>query len=161
MATITAEPPLHSTDVPASMVLDLPAFASVLSRHLRDGGMSVTTAQAEQYALSLELVEPSSGHALYWTTRAVFVTSHQQLPTFDRVFRDVFGSDFIAGSARSHGDPVQRVLPRALGREARPKKSCAAAADERPFSGPPLAGAVAPVSGRGIGGSLPGTPTMR
>jgi uncharacterized protein with von Willebrand factor type A (vWA) domain len=94
MATITAEPPLHSTEVLASMVLDLPAFASALGRRLRDAGMPVTTAQAEQYALSLNLIKPSSGHALYCTTRAVFVTSHQQLPTFDRAFRDVFGSDF-------------------------------------------------------------------
>jgi uncharacterized protein with von Willebrand factor type A (vWA) domain len=94
MATITAEPPPHRTEVATSMALDLPAFASALGRRLRDAGMPVTTAQAEQYALSLDLIKPSSAHALYWTTRAVFVTSHQQLPAFDRVFRDVFGSDF-------------------------------------------------------------------
>jgi hypothetical protein len=31
------------------------------------------------------------------------VTSHQQLSTFDRVFRDVFGSDVMAGSTRIDG----------------------------------------------------------
>ena len=92
MTTITDELPLHSAEVLPSTMLDLPALATAFSRRLRDAGMPVTTAQAEQYALSLALVKPSSNHALYWTTRAVFVTGQQQLTTFDRVFGDVFSS---------------------------------------------------------------------
>lgn len=78
--------------LPSTRMLDVPAAATAFSRRLRDAGIPVTTADAEQYALSLALVKPSSRHALYWTTRAVFVTSQQQQTTFDRVFGDVFGS---------------------------------------------------------------------
>ena len=38
------------------------------------------------------LTKPVSRRRLYWTTRAVFVTGFIQVPTFDRVFREVFGS---------------------------------------------------------------------
>ena len=92
MTTITEELPLHSTEVLPSTMLDVPALATAFSRRLRDAGLPVTTAHAEQYALSLALVEPSSRDALYWTTRAVFVTGQHQLTTFDRVFDDVFSS---------------------------------------------------------------------
>ena len=54
--------------------------------------MPVTPSQTQQYARSLVLTKPVSRRRLYWTTRAVFVTGFIQLPTFDRVFREVFGS---------------------------------------------------------------------
>lgn len=92
MTTITDELPSPSSQDLLSTMLDVPALATAFSRRLRDAGMPVTTAQAEQYALSLALVKPSSRHALYWTTRAVFVTGQQQLTSFDRVFDDVFSS---------------------------------------------------------------------
>jgi len=94
MATITDELPLQSAELLPSMILDLPAVASAFGRRLRDAGMPVTPAQAEQYAFSLDLIKPRSRHALYCATRAVFVTGQQQLTTFDRVFGDVFGSAF-------------------------------------------------------------------
>jgi uncharacterized protein with von Willebrand factor type A (vWA) domain len=92
MTTMTDELPLQTAEHADSMMLDLPALASVVGRRLRDAGMPVTAVQSEQYALSLDLVKPSSRRALYWTTRAVFVTGARQLATFDRVFGDVFGS---------------------------------------------------------------------
>ena len=92
MTTITDELPLPSSQVLLSTMLDVPALATAFSRRLRDAGMPVTTAQAEQYALSLALVKPSSRRALYWTTRAVFVTGRHQLTTFDRAFDEVFNS---------------------------------------------------------------------
>ena len=91
MATIADELPPQTTDVLAPMMLHLPAVAIAFGRRLRDAGMPVTTAQAEQYALSLDLIKPGSRQTLYCTTRAVFVTGQQQLTTFDRVFDDVFG----------------------------------------------------------------------
>lgn len=77
---------------PALISLDLAAFASALSRRLRDAGVPVTPAQSAQYARSLELVKPASRRGLYCTTRAVFVTGQRQVVTFDRVFADIFGS---------------------------------------------------------------------
>jgi hypothetical protein len=76
----------------ASAPLDLPAVAGAFSRRLHDAGMPVTPSHSEQYARSLALIEPASRDALYWTTRAIFVTGPRQVPTFDRVFRDIFDS---------------------------------------------------------------------
>jgi uncharacterized protein with von Willebrand factor type A (vWA) domain len=72
--------------------LDLPAVVGAFSQRLHDAGMPVTPSQTQQYARSLVLTKPVSRRRLYWTTRAVFVTGFIQLPTFDRVFREVFGS---------------------------------------------------------------------
>jgi uncharacterized protein with von Willebrand factor type A (vWA) domain len=74
------------------LVLDLPAIVGAFSQRLHDAGMPVTPSQTQQYARSLVLTKPVSRRRLYWTTRAVFVTGFIQLPTFDRVFREVFGS---------------------------------------------------------------------
>ncbi len=74
------------------LVLDLPAVVGAFSQRLHDAGMPVTPSQTQQYARSLVLTKPVSRRRLYWTTRAVFVTGFIQLPTFDRVFREVFGS---------------------------------------------------------------------
>jgi uncharacterized protein with von Willebrand factor type A (vWA) domain len=89
MTSLIEDPPPLA---PAHISLDLAAFASALSRRLRDAGVPVTPAQSAQYARSLELVEPASRHGLYCTTRAVFVSGRHQLATFDRVFDDIFGS---------------------------------------------------------------------
>jgi uncharacterized protein with von Willebrand factor type A (vWA) domain len=72
--------------------LDLPAVVGAFSQRLHDAGMPVTPSQTQQYARSLVLTKPVSRRRLYWTTRAVFVTAFIQLPTFERVFREVFGS---------------------------------------------------------------------
>jgi uncharacterized protein with von Willebrand factor type A (vWA) domain len=96
MATITNELPLQTADPQTFLPLDLPVVATAFGRRLRDAGLPVTPAQAEQCVLSLALVKPTSRHALYYTTRAVFVTGPRQLATFDRVFSDVF--DAVARS---------------------------------------------------------------
>ena len=74
------------------LTLDLPAVVGAFSQRLHEAGMPVTPSQTQQYALSLTLTKPVSRRRLYWTTRAIFVTGFIQLPTFDRVFREVFGS---------------------------------------------------------------------
>ena len=93
MATMTHDPSVQTTsgEQPALVALDLPAFASALSRRLRAAGIPVTPAQSAQFARSLDLVRPVSRRGLYWTTRAVFVTGQRQVETFDRVFADIFG----------------------------------------------------------------------
>lgn len=72
--------------------LDLPAVVGAFSQRLHEAGMPVTPSQTQQYARSLALTKPVSRRRLYWATRAVFVTGFIQVPTFDRVFREVFGS---------------------------------------------------------------------
>jgi uncharacterized protein with von Willebrand factor type A (vWA) domain len=74
------------------LVLDLPAVVGAFSQRLHEAGMPVTPSQTQQYARSLGLTKPVSRRRLYWTTRAVFVTGFIQLPIFDRVFREVFGT---------------------------------------------------------------------
>ena len=107
MTSLTADPLLttdrlirdcyHACDGAAGaqlhdIVLDLPALAAAFGRRLREAGMDVTLSQCEQCARSLGLARPASRSALYWTTRAVFVTSSDQAATFDRAFRAVFGA---------------------------------------------------------------------
>gem|GEM_PF-22766 len=72
--------------------LDLPAVVGAFSQRLHEAGMPVTPSQTQQYARSLGLTKPVSRRRLYWATRAIFVTGFIQVPTFDRVFREVFGS---------------------------------------------------------------------
>ena len=74
------------------LTLDLPAVVGAFSQRLHDAGMPVTPSQTQAYAHSLALTKPVSRRRLYWATRAIFVTGFIQVPTFDRVFREVFGS---------------------------------------------------------------------
>jgi uncharacterized protein with von Willebrand factor type A (vWA) domain len=75
-----------------TLVVDLPALVAAFSQRLHVAGLPVTPWQSEQYARSLGLVAPGSWDELYRITRAVFVTGVRQVPAFDGVFRDVFGS---------------------------------------------------------------------
>src|SRR5215213_1136887 len=74
------------------LTLDLPAVVGAFSQRLHAAGMPVTPSQTQQYAHSLALIKPVSRRRLYWATRAIFVTGFIQVPTFDRVFREVFGT---------------------------------------------------------------------
>ena len=88
--------------------LDLPAVVGAFSQRLHEAGMPVTPSQTQQYARSLSLTKPISRRRLYWTTRAVFVTGFIQVPTFDRVFREVFGS---SGSKNEFDDSEVELEP--------------------------------------------------
>lgn len=72
--------------------VDLPGLASAFGQRLHDAGLQVTPTQSEQYAHALALTRPQSRRRLYHATRAVFVTHVQQVPTFNRVFLEVFGA---------------------------------------------------------------------
>ena len=75
-----------------SLDIDLPALASRFGHRLHDADMPVTVSQAELFVRSLQLMQPSSRRELYFATRAIFVTDFEDVPTFDRVFADVFGA---------------------------------------------------------------------
>ncbi|MEA2181087.1 MAG: uncharacterized protein QOD83_3220 [Solirubrobacteraceae bacterium] len=72
--------------------VDLPGLASAFSQRLHDAGVQVTPTQSEQYARALKLTKPESRRRLYSVSKAIFVTGFQQVPAFNRVFFEVFGS---------------------------------------------------------------------
>ena len=71
--------------------LDLPALAGALGRRLHEAGVPTTAERAARFAQALELVRPVSRWRLYWIARAVFVSDHAQLRSFDAVFWSLFG----------------------------------------------------------------------
>ena len=83
--------------------LDLPALATALGQRLRVAGVPVTPERSARFARALTLVAPLKRERLYWTARAVFVSSHSQLPMFDRVFSAVFDPRLEPDADR--GDP--------------------------------------------------------
>ena len=87
---------------------DLAALAAALGRRLRDAGLPVTHERSARFARATALVAPGTRTELYWTARAVFVSSEAQLPTFDRVFAAVFDPRLEPDSER--GDPYSPPL---------------------------------------------------
>jgi uncharacterized protein len=94
--------------------LDVPAVAAAFARRLHDSGVPVTAERAAWFAQALGVVEPVSRRRLYWTARAAFVSDRMQVPAFDAVFRDVFGS----GHAKSE-EPASEATETAPADEAR------------------------------------------
>jgi uncharacterized protein len=88
--------------------LDLPAVATALGQRLRVAGVPVTPERSARFARALTLVAPLKLEVLYWTARAVFVSSHSQVPTFDRVFAAVFDQRLEPDEDR--GDPYSPPL---------------------------------------------------
>jgi uncharacterized protein len=72
--------------------LDLPALAGGFCRRLHDAGLPVTPARAADLTRALALVRPVSRRRLYFTARAVLVADPVEVPVFDAVFAEVFGS---------------------------------------------------------------------
>jgi len=71
--------------------LDVAALAGALGQRLYQAGMSVTPAQSQQYAMSLQLIKPSTRRELYFMTKSIFVTDAAEIATLDRVFAQIFG----------------------------------------------------------------------
>ncbi len=85
-------------------LIDLPAFASALGRAVHDAGVPVTPERSVRLAQALSLAPPVSKSRLYWSARTVFVSGHEQVPTFDRVFAAVF-EGWGDPAAAHRGDP--------------------------------------------------------
>jgi uncharacterized protein with von Willebrand factor type A (vWA) domain len=88
--------------------IDLPAVATALGQRLRAAGVPTTPERASRFAEALALVAPVRRAELYWTARSVFVSSQNQLPTFDRVFAAVFDPALEPDEER--GDPYAPPL---------------------------------------------------
>jgi len=90
------------------MRVDLPGLATAFGHRLRAAGVPTTPERASRFARALALVEPGRRSELYWTARSVFVSSQNQLPTFDRVFAAVFDPALEPDEER--GDPYSPPL---------------------------------------------------
>jgi hypothetical protein len=72
--------------------LDLPALVGAFSQRCHAAGLPVTPERAAHLAAALSLMKPEGRRDLYWLARAVFVTGPLQVPIFDKVFFEIFGS---------------------------------------------------------------------
>jgi uncharacterized protein with von Willebrand factor type A (vWA) domain len=79
--------------------MDLATVVVGFGRALHDAGIPVTPERSERFARALAL---DGAADLYWMARAVFVSSHEQIPTFDAVFRGLVTG--VADPADSRGD---------------------------------------------------------
>jgi uncharacterized protein with von Willebrand factor type A (vWA) domain len=71
--------------------VNLAALAASVGQRLHHADMQVTPHQSVQFARALQMTDLGSRRELYNMTRAVFVTDVEQVPTFDRVFAEIFG----------------------------------------------------------------------
>src|SRR5262245_31641929 len=94
--------------MPELGTIDLPALATRLGQRLRAAGVPTTPERASRFAEAVALVHPVTRSQLYWTARSVFVSSQNQLPTFDRVFAAVFDPALEPDEER--GDPYSPTL---------------------------------------------------
>jgi uncharacterized protein with von Willebrand factor type A (vWA) domain len=67
-------------------------LVTAFGARLREAGVPVTADRSARLTEALALTRPYSRRRLYHTARAVLVSEHAQLKTFDRVFGEVFGS---------------------------------------------------------------------
>ena len=72
--------------------VDLPGLSTAFSQRLHEANVPVTPGQSEQFARALKLTKPVSRRRLYCVAKAIFVTGFQQVPAFNRVFFEIFGS---------------------------------------------------------------------
>jgi uncharacterized protein with von Willebrand factor type A (vWA) domain len=90
MPDARVSPAKDTQDQPLTLDLDVAALAGAMGHRLYEAGLSVTPDQSQCYALSLQLVKPTTLRQMYFTTRSSFVTDAEELPIFDRVFACVF-----------------------------------------------------------------------
>ena len=70
---------------------DLAAAAAAFGRRLHDAGVPVTPERSATFARGVVLVQPAALAELYWVGRTTLVSARADLPTYDRVFAEVFG----------------------------------------------------------------------
>jgi uncharacterized protein len=119
--------------------LDLPAVAATFNRRLHDAGIPVTAERAAWFAQALAAVEPVSRRRLYWTARGVFVSDRMQVPAFDAVFQEVFGS----GPARPD-EAASEDEPTAAGPADEARRTSEGSRDAPPHAAPSTAPSARP-----------------
>lgn len=107
------------------MLVEPAALAAQLGDALHAAGVPVTPQRTTSFARSLPLVAPCDRRRLYWTARVAFVSAHDQLDAFDRVFAAVFEqrSPPPVDPADRRGDPSAPPLAPATTPPPRPLPS--------------------------------------
>jgi uncharacterized protein with von Willebrand factor type A (vWA) domain len=125
---VAERPPREATPPAPSgrEAVDAPAFAAALGRRLRRAGLPVTPERSARFARALSLAPPASRSRVYWTARAVFVSSREEVEAFDRVFAAVFDGRIDPADAR--GDPNAPAPPGAEAGERAPSPGARSAA---------------------------------
>jgi uncharacterized protein len=86
--------------------VDLAAFAGALVARLRHRGVAVSASGQATFVQALQHLVPHTTSELYWAARLSLVNRSEDLPGFDAVLREVFGS-IQPGDTRS----PESVLP--------------------------------------------------
>ena len=71
-------------------MVDLAAVAAAFGHRLHDSGIPVTPQQSARFGSAVLLAQPAEVPELYWLGRVTLLTGHDQVETYDRVFRHVF-----------------------------------------------------------------------
>jgi uncharacterized protein with von Willebrand factor type A (vWA) domain len=88
---------------------DLAGLSVSLSERLRSEGLLMSHERAGRFVGALQLINPISVEELYWTARVTFVTRHEDLAAFDRVFRQIFRG--LVDTADHRGDAAAPQIP--------------------------------------------------
>ncbi|NUU33357.1 VWA domain-containing protein [Arthrobacter sp. C9C5] len=107
-SSLTAGPPAAGPPSAGPPSVEAASLAAAFITALRGAGVTCSPDRAARLAVALRLVPPTYLERLYWTLRVVLVSSREQLPVFDAVFRAVFrgGFDPAAALDRHAGEPV-------------------------------------------------------
>lgn len=97
-ATVTGEIPVAGPFV--EMIVDF-------GRELRDGGLSIGSGEMLTYCSAMAALDPGDLLDLYWAGRVTLLTSHGEIPVYDRVFRR-----FFLGYDDRVPEPMRKVLKR-------------------------------------------------
>jgi uncharacterized protein with von Willebrand factor type A (vWA) domain len=68
----------------------LPDIVAGFGHLLHAAGIPVTPERSTRFATAITLAEPTTIDELYWLGRVTMLTGHEQVETYDRVFRNVF-----------------------------------------------------------------------
>ncbi|MFD0350483.1 VWA domain-containing protein [Kitasatospora aburaviensis] len=88
---------------------DRPAFAARFGAALHRAGVPVTPERSGRFLDVLHLLPPVDRPTLYWAARLAFVTAHEQIEPFDRVFAALFGGQADPADTRGPRQPATRA----------------------------------------------------
>jgi len=71
-------------------VIELAGIAAAFGHRLHESGVPVTPQQSARFASAVVIAQPKKIDELYWLGRVTLLTGHDQVGTYDRVFRHIF-----------------------------------------------------------------------
>lgn len=87
---------------------DLADVAAGFASHLHSAGVEAGPDRAARFATTVHIARPTSNDELYWLGRVTLLGDRSEIPTYDRVFADVFLG--VSDVADSRGDSNQPSL---------------------------------------------------